>query len=172
MIEMDLDYVRSVLRYDPETGDLIRIKINCHPHLVGKLATQLHRSGYLRVRMQTRAFTAHRVCWAMCYGEWPEKQVDHINGDRTDNRICNLRLADNSENQQNRPSKSWGITGLRGVTVKKGRFISRIKVDGKFTHIGTFDTAEQAHAAYLAAKPKFHKFAPVVRAEREVRNVD
>ena len=93
------------------------------------------------------------------HGEWPADEVDHINGDSTDNRLCNLRSVSREVNQENiRRAKRNSKTGLLGVMhTRGGKYRSAIRVRGVFHHLGHFDTAEQAHAAYVEAKRRLHE---------------
>lgn len=134
----------------------------------GMEAGCINQDGYRRIRVGKKFFVVHRVIWLVATGRWPKDQIDHINGVRTDNRLCNLRPANNSQNQQNRPSRSWGKSGLRGVTVlTSGRYQARIKADGGYVGLGSYETAELAHEAYLQAKKIYHPFSPNVRDENE-----
>lgn len=103
---------------------------------------------------------AHRLVWLHLYGEWPEHGIDHINGRRSDNTAANLRSVPQSENVQNqrkarRDNKS---TGLLGVSRPSGRskYRAQIMAQGRNRYLGYFDTPEEAHAAYLAAKRQLH----------------
>jgi HNH endonuclease/AP2 domain len=98
------------------------------------------------------------VAWLIVYGAWPSKNIDHINGVKTDNRIANLRDVSQSINGENRaaPRKSTR-SGFLGVTKDKdGKFRAQISVGGKNTHLGVFAVAEEAFAAYLSAKRRLH----------------
>jgi hypothetical protein len=94
------------------------------------------------------------------YGKWPEGEIDHINGNKADNRICNLRDVDRSTNQQNakKAQSNNKSAGLLGVSLHKSRnkFRAQITYDKKRHHIGYFDTAELAYAAYLSEKRRRH----------------
>lgn len=102
----------------------------------------------------------------MAYGAWPDGEIDHINGDRKDNRLENLRLATSSENKQNIGLKSNNRSGFTGVSwfaaAKKWR--ADITIAGKMRHLGRFDTPEAAAEAYAKAKAELHTFNPVARA--------
>jgi len=96
---------------------------------------------------------------AIYHGEWPANgmQVDHINGAKDDNRISNLRVVTHSQNLHNqRRAQSGSSTGFLGVRRDKGKYQSMIQADGSRKYLGRFDTAEEAHAAYVSAKRKLH----------------
>jgi len=102
------------------------------------------------------SYGAHRLAWLLTHGEWPKDEVDHINGDRMDNRLSNLREATRSQNSMNIGARRTNKTGFKGVWAYKGRFRSQIALDGKRTSLGTFDTAQEAYSAYCAAVVKLH----------------
>lgn len=132
--------------------------------LAGMEAGSTNQDGYRRIRFEKKFFVVHRVIWLVATGDWPENQIDHINGIRTDNRLINLRPANNSQNQQNKLTKLNGKAGLRGVSLlPNGRYKARIKVDRRYIFLGSYDTAESAHEAYLEGKKIYHPFAPNLR---------
>jgi len=94
---------------------------------------------------------AHRFGWYMFYGKLPQNEIDHINGDRKDNRITNLRDVTHQQNNFNKKAKGYYFH----KHAKK--FSADIRKDGKNIHLGYFDTEQQAHAAYLEAKKIYHK---------------
>jgi hypothetical protein len=109
--------------------------------------------GYARLAIAGRVYKAHRVAWQLHYGEVPDGHIDHINGDRTDNRIVNLRLVDNQANAQNRKRQRNNTSGAVGVSrTKWGTFRSYIKVDQKLRLLGTHATIEAAIEARLQAE--------------------
>ena len=115
-------------------------------------------NGYKQGRILRRQYLAHRVIWCLHYGEWPEFQVDHINGCRTDNRIENLRSAVNAENARNRGAQSNNTSGYKGVSFYKsrGNWEANIQVYGKTKRLGYFATPEEAYAAYCKASEELH----------------
>lgn len=101
----------------------------------------------------------------MHHGEWPTFHIDHINGNRSDNRIENIRVATVAENAQNRVAYTNSKSGLIGATKVKGYELwgAKIVKNGKRTHLGYFKDPYSAHLAYVSAKQKIHEFNPVVR---------
>lgn len=155
---IDLYLAREALNYDPETGAFTWRKKIARKVVVGTACGFLHPEGYLTISLGGKRSLAHRLAWAMAHGEWPAL-IDHKNGDKMDNRLCNLRPADKSLNAQNMPLKSpRGSTGLRGGHMEKrtGRFIASISIRGRTIYLGAHPSAQAAHAAYVAAKPIHH----------------
>lgn len=149
------DCARFLFNYEPETGIFTR---RDHPHrTVGALS-----DGYLLFKVSGRTYRAHRVAWLYMYGQWPADQIDHINGDRADNRIANLRACSNAVNMQNqRNATAKSKTGILGVSFikqkrKPHRWRAHIKVNKKDIFLGTFESAQEARDAYLIAKRRFH----------------
>ena len=152
---------RSVWAYEKGTG-VLRWKVQRAGIVPGMEAGSVHSEGYVLVKYKRKSYKAHRLAWLIHTGEWPKGQIDHRNGVRSDNSIANLRQCDNGENQQNRKLASNNSTGFTGVMFKKreGKFFSRIRVGGRRLELGTYETAEAAHEAYLLAKSRLHKFNP------------
>lgn len=156
--------VRELLNYDPDTGIFTRKVRTAQRHQVGDRADFIYiggaSPGYHRVCIDSERYQAHRVAWLYHYGEWPEKFIDHINGDRADNRIVNLRAADAQLNLENlRHARVNNACGFLGVHwhAQSGKWRSQIISHGKKHHIGLFVTPELAHAAYVNAKRVLHK---------------
>lgn len=151
--------LREVFNYDPETGVLTRRITTSSRALAGASVGCIQNMGYLSVNLDGGRYLVHRVIWFYVHGAWPAHQIDHINGVTTDNRLSNLRDVTGSTNQQNR-RHATGRTGLMGayeVDGMPGRYFSAINIDHKQKHLGRFDSAEAAHAAYLAAKRLHHE---------------
>ena len=156
---MNAERLRELLDYDPETG-VFRWKtpIRGMRVRVGQIAGYIHLRGYRDIYIGKRKYQAHRLVWLYLYGRWPTDQIDHINGVKDDNRRENLREATNIENTQNaRHARRNNKTKMLGVIATPWKsFKAEIKVNGKNNYLGTFATAEEAHAAYLSAKRLLH----------------
>ncbi len=150
--------VADILHYCPETG-IFRWKVRRGPCVAGDVAGNLS-DGYIVLRIYQRSIKAHRLAWFMVHGEFPDCFIDHINGDRSDNRIANLRLATPAQNSQNmNPKSRCNATGFKGVYPKRDKFAAGIWLLGKYHHVGTFDTAEAAFEARQKAKAEIHQFS-------------
>lgn len=125
------------------------------------VAGSMHCRGYVALTLDGKSYLAHRLAWLYVMGAWPANQIDHKDARRANNAWLNLREATNSQNMQNLsgPPKH-NTSGLLGVSLIKssGKWKSQIKINKKVTNLGHFNTPEEAHAAYVAAKRKLHPF--------------
>ena len=153
------EYLREVLDYDPETGIFVWRTASRRAR-IEKEAGCLNSKGNWMIRLDRRQHRAHRLAWLYVYEIMTPQQLDHINGNRADNRIVNLRVCDNSLNQQNLSLSGSGTTGYLGVTFdkKEKKFKARIKTQGVNKCLGLFSTALEASEAYLTAKKTMHTF--------------
>ena len=155
--KLTAERLRELLRYDPETGiftaAVARANLNA-----GDIAGCPNAGGYIHIRIDYARYGAHRLAWLWMTGAWPNEKIDHINGDKADNRWCNLREATSAQNCWNRQKASNNTSGFKGVHWHKahGRWVARIMIDGKRRHLGAFDTPEEAYAAYCNAARRDH----------------
>ena len=156
----DADFIRSILMYDQVTGIFTWSK-NARNDVSGRKAGTVCKRGYVSIGVKGRIFKAHRLAWLYVYGDWPYGQIDHIDGNKSNNKISNLRDVNQSINQQNRyREKSDNKLGVLGVSLwSDGRagFKSQITVNGRCRYLGTFKTSEEAHEVYLKAKKQLHE---------------
>ena len=142
----------EVLHYDPETG-IFRWKIRRRGIKYHQPAGAPHNMGYRQIMVDKQNYLAHRLAWFMYYGEWPLRLIDHINGNKTDNRISNLRLADHSQNAASRPLGKTNTSGIKGVSwnAAKRKWQASISVNNRTIYLGRFDEIEDAAQAYKRA---------------------
>ncbi len=141
----------EVLAYDPGTGEFRRKISTAHRVTPGDVAGCVTRSGYVVIRIDNELFQAHRLAWFYVYGMWPTDDLDHINRQKSDNRLANLREVDARENAANTELFRNNTSGFRGVTYHKDRskWVAQIKKNSRTKYIGIFSTKEAAYSAYL-----------------------
>ena len=159
--ELTADVLREIFSYNTDTGVFTRKVSTNNRAKPGEIVGCLRPDGYLCTSIAGKLYQLHRLAWLYARGAWPEGQIDHINGDRTDNRVSNLRDVSHMENGRNQKLGSTNKSGANGVhwfpSRKKWR--ATITVNGKSLHLGYYDTvAEAADARKLAdEKHEFHR---------------
>ena len=177
MSELTADRLREIVSYNSETGEFTWLSRPvthwCHKawnaqwagNVVGlTIARSSSHPGckhYALIRLSGRAYGAHRLAWLFVTGVWPVAELDHRNNNPLDNRICNLREATHAENQRNKGPMSNNRLGIKGVSYSATRlglkkYKAQIKHDKKTKHIGWFETAELASAAYVVVAQRLH----------------
>lgn len=151
--------LRDYCIYEPDTGTFRRLHTS-RKFIAGSVMTGTLSHGYVLIWLDGKQRAAHRLAWLWMTGAWPLKDIDHIDGNRSNNAWANLRHVDRSTNLENihGPKSHNRSTGLLGAyhSPSLGRFVSRIQVKGKSKSLGSFGSAEDAHAAYLSAKRELH----------------
>jgi hypothetical protein len=161
MSGLHADRVREVLDYDLETGQFTwrvkRTRVR-----VGDTAGYFD-NGHRKIRIDGANYHASRLAFLWMTGEWPSGEVDHIDHNTKNNRWSNLRKATRPENQRNRTVREDSSTGFKGVRFQRsahgnrcGYYVAQIGVDGKRIYLGSFKTAQEAHAAYVKAAAEHH----------------
>jgi hypothetical protein len=153
--------LKEVLSYNPATGIFIWLASRSRRVKNGAVAGCTRKDGYVLVYVDGKLHYAHRLAWLYVTGAWPTVLIDHRDLDPSNNAWSNLREATYGENFQNkRKAQANSTSGLIGAhwAANDNKWFSRITVDGKTTALGRFDTPEEAHAAYVAAKRKLHPF--------------
>lgn len=154
------EQINEQLAYDPETGAITWRLSKKGNSGAGTSAGCNHPAlGYVLIGVLRQRLYGHRIAWLLTHGHWPEHQIDHINGNRADNRLANLRECSHAENQQNGLARR-NRHGYPGVDQdpKTGKYRSRVVIGGVKHNMGGFDSPEQAHNAYLEAKQRLHPF--------------
>lgn len=153
--------LRSLLSYDPESGDFRWIS-RIGNIRAGAKAGSIGRRGYIDICVNKERHGAHRLAWLYVYGEWPAGEIDHRDGHKSNNRIANLRDITHAVNTQNlrtahRRNTSTGLLGVRRSDTKALRFNAVIMVAGKVKCLGSYSDPQAAHQVYLAAKRNLHE---------------
>lgn len=166
------ELINSLLRYEPETGKLFWKKRP--PQLFSKTGNQgqegacrawntkwagkecftwTNENGYKTARFMDAGFKAHRVIWMLCNKEWPKGDVDHINGNKVDNRISNLRVVSREQNNRNAYKPKNNTSGVVGVSWRENiqKWRARVYQNNKEIDLGSYDTFEEAVAVRQAA---------------------
>lgn len=167
-IDVPVQYLHECFIYEANSGRLVwrERPLNHFPgegrrqffnrNFAGKTAGGPAGKGYLEVKVDGRKLKAHRVAWALIHGAFPAEMLDHINGNRADNRMANLRPANNAQNQWNRRTLDRNSSGLKGAYRSGKGWKSLIQVNGERIDLGWFATAEAANAAYVDAAKQLH----------------
>ena len=146
----DIKRVNELVDYDKETGSFMWKVYRGGKAKAGTQAGSVRPDGYHAICIDLRSYKSSRLAWMIVTGEDPvEFDIDHINGDSSDNRFCNLRLATDHQNCANRKKRSDNKSGFKGVYQMGNKWAAQITAQNKRKHIGVFDTPEIAHAAYL-----------------------
>lgn len=153
--------LRFLMDYDPDTGQFTRkVKVKNQPAgtIVGTSGTR----GYLQCSIDGKPYKLHRLAWLYVHGEWPADQIDHINHNTSDNRLCNLRVVSCAQNHQNRARKTNSASGYLGVTWHKRDHCwqAYLEVNGKAIHLGSYKTLMDAVTARQHAELTLHPYRP------------
>ncbi len=159
---MEHELLRTAFNYDPTTGVFTRKK-KWGSKPIGSVVGGLSRDGYVQIGFNGRTHTAQRLAWLYVYGHWPVGVVDHINRNRTDNRIENLRDVSRPENANNSGPRQHSQSGVKGVSLRslrngrrpKKAWRADIMVNDKRKFLGNFYTVEDAAAARANAEREF-----------------
>lgn len=149
--------LKQLIHYNHLTGVMTWLNNKeVAPAVRGKVVTNKTNHGYGRIGIDKHVYLQHRIAWLYHYGEWPKQVVDHIDGNKQNNMISNLRDIDFKSNVRNQRLNKNNKLGLMGVVARGKKFAANIYVDRKPIYLGLFETAQDARQAYLAAKAKFH----------------
>jgi hypothetical protein len=153
-----IERLAQAISYSPSTGEL-RWRVKIGSLSPGQLAGAKNKKGYICLMLDGKPLYAHRVAWALATGAWPTGVVDHINHDKSDNRLENIRDVSRTANRQNqRAALSNNSTGIIGAGARKyGRYVAGIKANGEYHYLGSFGNPQDAHQAYVEAKRKLHE---------------
>ena len=154
---MTADELRNLMAYDPNTGNFTWKQRVAKCVQIGDLAGNTNKMGYVTIGLRKKVYKAHRLAWFYTHGEWPKGLIDHVNGVKSDNRISNLRVVNETGNSENvrRPNKR-NKSGFMGVIRFQNKWRANITVNKKTKWLGDYATPEEAYAAYLGAKRLYH----------------
>ena len=149
--------LKELLHYNPETGLFTRKVSLSNRVKIGDIAGSINSSGYIAIRVRGNPLSAHRLAWLYVHGVWPENEIDHINQNRADNRLINLREVTGKENHKNMSLYKANTSGVCGVNWnrKYSKWHSRINVDGKSVWLGQYDDKFEAICSRMSAKNKY-----------------
>lgn len=149
MKEVTQEKLKELFRYAPDTGVFTRLVSVASMARAGDIAGNTDGQGYLRIRVEGKLYKAHRLAWLYTNGEFPQDQIDHINGVRDDNRIANLRAVNRTENMKNTKIRTDNTSGVLGVGWHKGtdKWLATINVKGVKKYLGYFTDIKDAVAA-------------------------
>lgn len=149
-LDLTATELRSMVDYCPETGLFLWKQGPSRKCKAGDpIKGSLQPHGYIKIGLGFKRYYAHRLAWLYMVGRWPEDRIDHKNGVRSDNRFANLREATHPQNMINRPAK-----GARRHP--DGRWTAQIGINMRSVYLGSFDSEQEAHSAYLRAVSKYH----------------
>ena len=158
-----MERIKEFLKYEPDTGKFFWVKNNLrdktwHSNFEGKEAGSLKPSGYINIHFEYKRYQAHKLAWYFMTGEWPDKDVDHIDRIRNNNKWDNLSLASKQQNRFNSICPVNSISGVKGVSFIKrlGKWKSRITYEGKTYSLGCHLTMEEAKEAYETKAKELH----------------
>lgn len=161
---IDVELLREHISYDPVSGRLVCEKDFGRKHKAGDTVGTISGTGYVGFYFGGRYVLGHRAAWALYTGDWPLEEVDHKDGNRSNNALANLRQASHAENMQNRPVQKNNKSGIPGVRQSSsGRWCAEIESGGKRIWVGRFSTRDEAANACAAARKRHHAFQPVQR---------
>lgn len=174
MADLTQARAKAYFNYDPDTGLMSYLErperefatnmtYARHKRRVGKVSGCRNIDGYIKIHIDGVYYYAHRIAWLIMTGElvnYPDFEIDHINGDRSDNRWCNLRKVTKSENQRNSSQRLNNTSGVHGVNWKPkynstpgdGRWVARIWNGPRHVYLGSFKTLHEASIARKAAE--------------------
>lgn len=146
----------ELVSYDPETGVFTNRVSRARRAIAGAVCGGPNKLGYIDMRIEGFRVLGHRLAWFYVHGEWPVGEIDHIDGNPSNNRLTNLRDVPHMHNQQNVKLRGSTTSGLPGAYRVGERYKAIIRIAGRSKHLGYFDTPEAAHAAYIDAKRELH----------------
>lgn len=146
--------------YNPETGVFTWTKPRGRfSALVGSRAGALREDGYRQIKINGKYIKEHRLAWYLTFGEWPPCEIDHIDGNRSNNAIANLRPATKADNAHNRRLNKNSSTGVKGVSLHKqtGKYQATIMIGRSSVYLGLYETLGEAEEVVKAERERLHR---------------
>lgn len=162
------DELKKRLVYDEASGEFRWIHRSTNLP-AGRRTNSRNAYGYIQINIGGYPFLAHRLAWLYVYGTWPKTQLDHVDGDRANNAIGNLREVSQKQNAENSKMRVDNTSGFRGVTYRRSsnRWIAQIQSDGQNHYLGSFSTAEEASEAVEKARDSLFTHHKVLTNDRQ-----
>lgn len=156
-LHIPLEELRKILDYDKDTGVFTR-KQSSHRNYVGKRAGTLHHTGYRFIRLSGKVYAEHRLAWLYVHGEILGDVIDHIDGNKSNNKISNLRCATRSDNNCNALRRKDNSSGIKGINWHKvtNKWMCRVQHDGDRVILGYFNSIEEANEVLIEYRETVH----------------
>jgi hypothetical protein len=158
--QITAELLKELLHYNPDTGIFTWAKSVGQRAQVGRIAGSRTPSGYIKISLSRRLYSAHRLAWLYMKGSWPSHEIDHADNNPSNNAFSNLREATKSQNAQNRGNRRGTTSKYKGVSFDSlhQKWIAQIwiKDAGRCKRIGLYLTEEEAAAAYCMEAKKLH----------------
>jgi HNH endonuclease/AP2 domain len=153
---LPLKRLREILDYNPATGVFVWKQTMNVTARAGQVAGSVNVWGYVQIKIGGKNYQGHRLAWFYVHGVWPEHEIRHVNDNRQDNRIANLKEITGLQIVLSHPLRRDNTSGYKGVTFCRttGRWQAILFANGKRAHLGRFDTKEEAYKAYCEAGRK------------------
>lgn len=157
-METTISRILELLSYNSETGRFTWIKKPCRRIRCGDVAMNKSPTGYVRIGIDGKRYLAHRLAWLYVYGEWPSGDIDHINGDTSDNRIANLRDCTRSQNLLNQGKHKNNKSGNKGVFYdsRRNKWVAKSQINRRQAYLGSFESKAAASLAYARFATEKH----------------
>lgn len=157
MITVTHQQLLEILDYNPISGIFIWKKKISHKTVIGKVCgCYTRKNRYVYIELYKKRYVAHRLAWFYVYGVWPPKYIDHVNGNKHDNRLRNLREATARDNTRNKSVRRNTKTGKKGVTYEDGKYRVRICTDHGRLNLGAYSSLGEAMRVYDEAAIMYH----------------
>lgn len=155
-VALTRDRLSELFHYDPDTGLFTRLRRTAQRVRAGEVAGSPDSRGCLRMAIDGKLYLLHRLAWLYVTGVWPTNEIDHMDGNPSNNAFANLRDVPHLLNAQN-TRRPRNAANLLGVSRSGSKYRADIRAEGKRLYLGTFATAEEAHVAFLNAKRTLHQ---------------